>query len=173
MAHTFPVEIYQQLDGYDFRILNEIAFLSKQQKRRTGSAYCCPGREYLAGKVGCDIWTISRHTSKLERLGILIKKQRRPIRGIYQTCLYKLVKWTSWALAGIAGQLRKEGTLLKHSKTTASQNNRVRPDTPIVSEYRNRIPKTGVKHDMPVSPITDSFVADILKRWEERGNSGK
>jgi len=71
MANRFPQDIYQKLDGYDFRILDELAFLCKQQRQRTRAAYCCPGREYLAGKIGCDVGTISRHTSKLVRLGIV------------------------------------------------------------------------------------------------------
>ena len=152
-AHTFPQEIYKQLDGIDFRILNEIAFLSKQQKKRTGSAYCCPGREYLAAKVGCDIGTISRHTSKLVRLGVLEKRQRRPIRGIWQTCLYKLRGWASWALAGIAGQLRKIG----------NNSHRVRPSTHIASV------QTEIRTPEMESPIKNDLVAKILKRWEARG----
>lgn len=153
MAHVFPQEIYQQLDGYDFRILNEISFLSKQQKRRTGSAYCCPGREYLAEKVGCDVGTISRHTSKLVSLGILEKRQRRPIRGIWQTCLYRLKGWAAWALAGISGALRKIN----------SPTHRVRPSTHIaLVETRIITPETQ-------PPIKNDLVASILKRWEERG----
>ena len=70
MAHRFPIETYQKLDGIDLKLLNEVAYLSKLQKKRTGSAYCCPGRAYLAAKVGCDVGTISRHTSKLVALGI-------------------------------------------------------------------------------------------------------
>jgi hypothetical protein len=153
VAHTFPQEIYKQLDGIDFRILNEIAFLSKQQKKRTGSAYCCPGREYLAAKVGCDIGTISRHTSKLVRLGVLEKRQRRPIRGIWQTCLYKLRGWASWALAGIAGQLRKIG----------NNSHRVRPST-----HRASV-QTEIRTPKVQSLIKNDLVTQILERWEARG----
>lgn len=153
MAHVFPHETYKKLDGIDFRILNEIAFLSKQQKRRTGSAYCCPGREYLAGKVGCDVGTISRHTSKLVSLGILEKRQRRPIRGMWQTCLYKLQGWAAWALAGIAGQLRK----------IKNKTHRVRLHAPIASVRTEIIPPAGT------SPPKNALVASILQRWETRG----
>jgi hypothetical protein len=131
------------------------AFLSKQQKKRTGSAYCCPGREYLAGKVGCDVGTISRHTSKLVRLGILEKLQRRPIRGIWQTCLYKLRGWVSWALAGIAGALRK----------IRNNSHRVRHDAHIASQKEKIIPPEGK------SPVQNDFVVQILQRWKERGAS--
>lgn len=153
VAHTFPQGIYQQLDGIDFRILNEIAFLSKQQKKRTGSAYCCPGRKYLAAKVGCDIGTISRHTSKLVSLGILEKRQRRPIRGVWQTCLYKLVSWAAWALAGIAGALRQ-------LNTTA---HRVRLHAHIASE------KTEIITPAVNFPVKNDLVTNILRRWEARG----
>jgi len=153
VAHVFPQDIYQQLDGCDFRILNEIAFLSKQQKKRTGSAYCCPGREYLAGKVGCDVGTISRHTSKLVSLGILDKRQRRPIRGQWQTCLYKLVGWASWALSGIAGQLRK----------ISKPAHRMRPAPHLVTEDSNKNVPDSRK------PVQCDLVPQILQRWKERG----
>ena len=153
MAHVFPQEIYKQLDGIDFRILNEIAFLSKQQKKRTGSAYCCPGREYLAAKVGCDIGTISRHTTKLVSLGILEKRQRRPIRGIWQTCLYKLKSWASWALAGIAGQLRK----------ISNNFHRVRLHAHLASV------ETEIRTPEGKPPIKNNFVTEILRCWEARG----
>ena len=160
VAHTFPQDIYQKLDGIDFRILNEIAFLSKQQKKRTGSAYCCPGREYLAAKVGCDIGTISRHTSKLVSLGILDKRQRRPIRGIWQTCLYKLRGWASWALAGIAGQLRK----------ISNNSHRVRPTPHLVSLGREiRTPKADFSTKREKTSVGNDLVAEILKRWKARG----
>ncbi len=57
-------------------------------------------------RVFCSDPTQHR-TSKLVKLGVLEKRQRRPIRGIWQTCLYKLKSWAAWALAGIAGALRK------------------------------------------------------------------
>lgn len=157
VAHTFPEETYRQLDGIDYRILNEIAFLSKLQKKRTGSSYCCPGREYLAAKVGCDVGTVSRHTSKLVILGILEKRQRRPIRGIWQTCLYRLKGWASWALAAIAGQLRK----------IRSNSHRVRPHARIASVRTEIIPP-----EVP-PPIKNTLVAEILSRWKERGKENK
>ena len=153
MAHVFPHEIYKKLDGIDFRILNEIAFLSKQQQKRTGSVYCCPGREYLAAKVGCDIGTISRHTTKLVRLGVLEKRQRRPIRGIWQTCLYKLRGWASWALAGIAGALRK----------IRSNSHRVRLHAHIASVG------TEIRTPEVQTPIKNALVVEILRRWKARG----
>jgi hypothetical protein len=155
VAHTFPQEIYKKLDGIDFRILNEVSFLSKLQKKRTGSAYCCPGREYLAEKVGCDVGTISRHTSKLVTLGVLEKRQRRPIRGIWQTCLYKLRGWGSWALAGMAGQLRKIG----------NKAHRVRR-TPHIASVRTEIRTPEV-----TPSVKNERVAQILQRWKARGMS--
>jgi DNA-binding transcriptional ArsR family regulator len=123
-TQTFPTDIYQQLDGIDFRLLDELAFLCQQQRQRTGAAYCCPGREYLARKVDCDIGTISRHTSKLERLGLLEKIQRRPVRGQWRSCLYRLRSWVSWRLGQVAGMLRKVGRV----RTTGPKINRVRPE---------------------------------------------
>jgi hypothetical protein len=164
VAHTFPQDIYQQLDGIDYRILNELSFLSKQQKRRTGSAYCCPGREYLAAKVKCDVGTISRHTSKLVKLGILDKRQRRPIRGIWQTCLYKLVGWAAWALAGIAGQLRKKPNNFHRVRLTPRI---ASVKTEIIASKTHSSPK---KEELSTN---NDFVSIILRRWEARGGEIK
>src|SRR5262245_17181852 len=107
MAWVFPVDIYRQLLGVDFRLLDELTFLSRQQKKKTGSSYCLPGRQYLSEKLGISIRTISRSDARLKRLGILDVTQRRPIRGIWQTNLYKVRHWLGWRLGQIGMNLRK------------------------------------------------------------------
>ena len=152
MAFTFPQETYQKLDGIDLKLLNEIEFLSRQQRKRTGSAYCCPSRAYLAGKLGVDVGTISRHTSKLVDLGVLDKRQRRPIRGIWQTCLYRLRSWQAWALGRVVGFLRKIGN-----------NHRVRPDAHKLS-YERKIETFQVK-----TPPINNLEQELLTRWKKKG----
>ena len=165
MANQFPQEIYQQLDGIDFRLLDELAFLCKQQRQRTGAAYCCPGREYLATKVDCDVGTISRHTSKLEKLGLLEKIQRRPIRGQWRSCLYRLRSWVSWRLGQIAGMLRKVGK----SRSPEKIPHRVRPAARITHKYENNVLQAPSK-PLTTSPTAEEIAArhPILARWLAR-----
>jgi helix-turn-helix protein len=152
VAFRFPQETYQKLDGIDLKLLNEIEFLSRQQRKRTGSAYCCPSRAYLAEKLGVDVGTISRHTSKLVDLGVLDKRQRRPVRGIWQTCLYRLRSWQAWALGRVAGFLRKIGN-----------SHRVRPGAQKLSSERKR-ETSEVKTTVP----TD-LEQELLARWKQKG----
>lgn len=102
----FPSDIARQLTGTDFRLLDELTFLARQQRKRTGASYAIPGRKYLAVRLGVCIRTVSRSVSRLKRLGILDAIQRRPVRGIWQTNLYKIRSWLGWRLGQISGALR-------------------------------------------------------------------
>ncbi len=152
VAYRFPQETYQKLDGIDLKLLNEIAFLSRLQRKKTGSAYCCPSRNYLAGKLGVDVGTISRHTTKLLELGVLEKIQRRRVRGIWQTCLYKLRTWQAWALGRVAGLLRKIGS-----------HHRVRLGAPKHSLERKK------ETSEPFSSLKNTKGEEILARWKAKG----
>src|SRR5215510_7026865 len=70
MASRLP-EWWYELDGIDFRLLEELLFLSD------GEGFCFPSRAYLAAQLRVNIGTISRHVTKLNRLGVLQVKQRR------------------------------------------------------------------------------------------------
>lgn len=153
MAFQFPQVIYNQLDGIDLKLLNEISFLSRLQRKRTGSAYCCPGRQYLADKLDIDVGTVSRHTSKLVALGVLDKRQRRRVRGVWQTCLYKLRSWQAWTLGQIAGLARKIGRVP----------HRVRPDAHKLSCER-KIEASEAK-----SPPQNRVSREIYERWRAKG----
>lgn len=100
---------WNQLTGIDFRLLDELAFLAKLQASRSPkrSHYCTPGRAWLAQRLGVTPTTISRRTSHLAALGVLHKRQRRPIRGRWQTCLYALVSPAAWYAAAFATRLRR------------------------------------------------------------------
>jgi len=58
------------LDLVDIKLLEELSFLSQD------SGYAVPSRHYLANIINCTIRTVTRHLSKLVRLGYL----RRTLR---------------------------------------------------------------------------------------------
>jgi hypothetical protein len=150
VAFSFPSDIYRQLLGVDFRLLDELTFLAKQQKKKSGAAYCMPGRKYLAEKLGCSIRTISRSIARLRRLGILDAIQRRPVRGIWQTNLYKIRNWIGWRLGQLSEMLRKplhRGTPMAHKA------------------FRERKIETS---DPPLTP-KNAKGEEILTRWKARG----
>jgi len=64
-------QAWWELDGTDFRLIEELAFLQGTRP------YCFPSREYLAAKLKVSIGTISRHTHKLSHLGLLKIQPRR------------------------------------------------------------------------------------------------
>ncbi len=102
----FPKDIYRQLDGVDFRLIDELTFLSKLQRERTGASYCLPGREYLARKLAVSVRTVSRHIAKLKGLGVIDAIQRRPVRGQWRSNLYKVVHWIGWRVRQLTGSIR-------------------------------------------------------------------
>ena len=115
----FPEDIYQQLDGVDFRLIDELTFLSKLQRERTGASYCIPGRKYLARKLRVCVRTVSRHIAKLRKLGVLDTVQRRPVLGQFQTNLYKVFEWTVWKARRVISMVRHVAKAMK-PKTGAS-----------------------------------------------------
>lgn len=109
----FPAETWKQLDGVDLRLLEEIAYLSDLQRKKspTGARYCCPSELYLSQKIGVRREAISRHVNKLAELGVLSVTHRRKKGGNWQTNLYKVVKWVYWkvrqAVSGLRGKLHR------------------------------------------------------------------
>ncbi len=104
-THNFPWPIWNQLTGIDLRLLDELIFLSRRQADQSTrqAHYCIPGRKYLARKLNCAVVTVSRHVSKLKRLGILDAFQRRPVTGRWQTNFYRVLTWQAWRY----GQIRQ------------------------------------------------------------------
>jgi len=91
VAYTTTRDVWNQLDGIDFRLIEELSFLSKEK------GYCWPGREYLAAKLRVTVGTISRHVTKLKGLGLLevFHRRRRRSDGTWdtKTNIYKVVRW--------------------------------------------------------------------------------
>lgn len=92
----------------DVRLLDQIAYLSTVHNRQSkrGGRYAVPGRRWLAQRLGCSVWTISRHTSALQRAGILQKYQRPQKAGRFRSCVYWLVEPGSWVVARTRQLLR-------------------------------------------------------------------
>lgn len=91
------------LSGLDYRVLEQIDFLSKLQARKspTGARYCNPGQAWLAKTLGRSRQTINVRVRKLYHLGILSITHRRKKQGHWQTNLYKIVQYTGWGWARV------------------------------------------------------------------------
>ena len=94
-----------RLQWSDIRVFEELTYLCRLRKKKRLQPWVIPSRKYLARKTGFCVTTISRSTNRLVAQGLLRKTQRRPVRGIYQTCLYKPVQRKFWRLAATLGKL--------------------------------------------------------------------
>lgn len=119
--------VLNQLSGVDFRVLDEITYLirCRLKKDRRAAQYCAPGRAYLAGKIKVSIRTISRSLTKLHRLGIIKRVQRRRKDGVWQTNLYTVRKMGRWIFGRLHAWFRDH--VYKHTgvplrPSTAGQN---------------------------------------------------
>lgn len=122
LQRRWPQDIWNHLTGLDARLLEQLAFLARLQRARSpkGAAYCTPGRAWLATRLDCHPDTISRHTAKLQALGILDKRQRRPISGIWQTCLYAITSPLGWRFAALRATIARVANRLTNSTDLAS-----------------------------------------------------
>lgn len=104
----FHRETWNQLTAIDARLLDALAFLARLKGKTspTNARYATPGRRWLAAHLDCSVETITRHTTKLARLGLLTKLQRRPQAGQWQTNLYRLVSPMAWQAAALVHHVR-------------------------------------------------------------------
>jgi len=96
-----PAALWRQLRSIEAGLLDQIAYLAGLRARHSpkGASYCTPGRKYLAAALGVSVATITRHTTRLAQLGVLAKRQRRPIDGKWQTNIYTLAGRATWIVA--------------------------------------------------------------------------
>jgi hypothetical protein len=133
---TIEVEWFQ-LDGIDFRLIEELAFLQGNRH------HCWPSREYLASKLKVSIWTISRHTAKLSSLGLLRIQHRRYRRrdGTWATRsnLYQVLSF-------IGSKVRQILSLLTGVRRSARipESNK-KSDPPDLSFIKNAVLKTHLE----------------------------
>lgn len=69
-----------------------IVYTSVLQALRNGrkTRYCTPGRGHLAKVAGVSLATISSYTNRLQKDLIIEKIQRRPVKGMWSTNMYRL-----------------------------------------------------------------------------------
>lgn len=66
--------------------LAALSALRKEELRRS----CFPSRKYFSRVFELNVCTVSAITTKLADLGLIVKTQRRPINGQFQTNMYQL-----------------------------------------------------------------------------------
>lgn len=117
LIESLPAEIRSQLSRPATEVLKEIIFLCwlMAQHSGRGTAYCFPGREYLAGKADRSVSTIKRIIGLMEDLGLISHRQRRPTNGYWSTNIYTP---GTGLLAVMYARLRKLGTVFSAKSDT-------------------------------------------------------
>jgi hypothetical protein len=104
MQKTNTHSILLQLSRTDFLILEAIEYF----QRTHGIAY--PGRRWLARHCGVNCWTVSRHISRLKRLGLIRVTYRRYRRknGTWNTRsnIYELLGVVGAKVRGLIQSIR-------------------------------------------------------------------
>lgn len=116
-----PQGTLNYLSGLDYRIIEQINFLSRLQAKRspTGARYCNPGQAWLAGRLDRSRQTICTRIRKLYHLGILDVTHRRKKQGHWQTNLYKIVQYPRWGVARVSNLLRTLSNRVKNTRHIA------------------------------------------------------
>jgi hypothetical protein len=149
----FDRDTYNQITGLDARFLEAIQFDSRIQAKysKTGARYSIKSEAYYAKVLGVCRETISNTVLKLERLGILDVTRRRPIRGMFQTNLYKIRSWIWWRLGKLLKGLRRTPHRAQQSPHKA-----------------NPMRETRIPEEPKGSPLR-AFTQEIMDRWKARG----
>jgi len=160
-----------RLEWSDIRVFEELTYLCRLRRRKGLQPYVIPSRQYLAKKTGFCITTVSRATNRLVSQGLLRKTQRRPVRGIYHTCLYKPVPRKFWRLAGCLGKLWKP-------ESEARARRPLRRVTPLSLKHLREKKITPLRGNKvathpPESTYSPSLAArmPLLAIWKGRGGS--
>jgi hypothetical protein len=141
----FPVDVWRQLDGTDFRLLELLGWY----QRAYGVAF--PRRETLAAKLKVRVETISRHVTKLVGLGVLERRFRRHRRSDGTFCttsnVYKVLGFVGAKVRAILQPL----TDVTRKRTQTRQE-----EKSIVSDF---------------SFLTDTKKKTLLERFARLGDS--
>ncbi len=99
MAVQFPYEIWRQLNGTDFRLLEQLTFLSKAK------GYAYPSQKYLSKALRCHRSTITRSINKLKELGLLVvnprKYRRKNGQFLTESNAYRVIHWIGWKVRSL------------------------------------------------------------------------
>ena len=171
---SFSPANMKELTIYDLYILEELAFLCKLKARtsKTGARYATPGELYLSRKVGIARENISRHVSKLRRLGILLVTPRSRVNGKRQTNLYRIVSWVWFRLGKITASLKsptldvqppESGEIpVPNSKSHSSANHVTLPSHKLFSMREDIISERAKG--------APAAIKDLLTAWMGRGS---
>jgi len=166
-----------RLDHYDYRLLEEIQFISRlaAKKSPTGARYAVCSEAYLAKKVHLTRANVSRHISKLASLGILSVTHRRRARGRWQTNLYKIVNWMWWPIGKLMRSLRPKwhqirNAFAKNPAQPPPQDKGIASPCAANSTHNNLYERDN---NPPLSEKAQAFVNGILERWRSRATDPK
>jgi len=188
MSHPALAGI-QGLNWVDVRILEELSFLGQER------GYSTPGRQYLADIIGCTVRTITRHLSKLVRLGYL-RRQLRTYRtpdgkirnrtNLYRVALEQAARIKSFLGSFGQGKSRPATDGTPVSPVPKAEGN-IEPQKDTVSppEGKNppwRLPETWSQAWKrwdprtlltPSAPLTTQEQGDIKPRFQRFADLGK
>ena len=151
------------VDWVDIRILEELSFLGQDD------GYSVPGRQYLAKVLGRSIRTVSRHLTKLCKLGYLQRTLRtyRTADGKLrnQTSLYRVALDTAARIKAFLGTL---GQRITEQKTGGTSSSRDQKKIHIKPKRKAQPPQPT-----PLPSLNPTIFEKIplLKRWMQRGST--
>jgi DNA-binding transcriptional MocR family regulator len=170
------LDIYKQLNGTDLKILMSIAYRAKRRAKfnPTKAAYCTPSQRTLGSNIGVSRETANKSTQKLHKLGIITKTQRRPVRGIFTTCMYVVNKPWTWRLISAMQSVLFPKRWKKKNRTVEVETKRPEHKllTPSEGKITQRIQVSIYKREdrgkMSHFQRINEFHS-ILDRWKQRG----
>ena len=158
------------LDWVDIRLLEEISFLAQDH------GYSTPGRQYLSQTIGCSIRTISRHLSRLVRLGFIQRIQRSYRRSdgtiINRTNLYRIACGIPERIQNFLGTIGEQFGKRSTGEPTLAHIPKTKKYKPI--RKRKSVPKEEfLFQEQTQQPLPEKILGKfpLLKRWLERGQA--
>jgi hypothetical protein len=149
----FDRATYNKISGLQARLLELLDYDCRQQAKKspTGARYSLKPEAWFARCLSVSRETISINVCQLEDLGILEITRRAPVRGRWQTNMYKFRSWVWWRLAKALRSLRKT-----HHRVS-------QPSHLSLPKKVEETRKESTAH------VGDALVGEILARWAARG----
>lgn len=94
MLASLPANTLKEMNATDCRLYELLYDMITRRRNKHGShgGYIMPSEAWLAQRLGRCRQAISESVSKLKHIGLVWVVQRRPIKGKWQTNLYRLMK---------------------------------------------------------------------------------
>ena len=173
------------LDWTDIRILEELIFLGQER------GYSTPSRQYLANIIGCTIRTITRHLTKLVKLGYLQRKLRthrtpdgkiRNQTSLYRVALDQAARITAF-IGGFIGRATGGTPLSSKPKTENNMNLKKDTASPTKAKTADRTPpqpkpwekpaQYSQSHEVYTPPAHEAAILTPAESHELTGYIGK